>query len=121
MSAAGKVELQGRVSAARDISVATSSADANALAVTDASLTSTGKTRLSAAGGATISGSALVAGTDLSVSAASLLDSASASGIANNNLRSAGGALDLAITNGASLGATQWSRREPGTGPSATS
>jgi filamentous hemagglutinin len=109
LTAAGKVELQNRISASGDLSVGTTATDANALALTDASLTSTGKTTLAAAGGATLSGSALVAGTDLAVSAASLLDAASASGIANNNLRRAGGALTLAVGNAASLGATEWS------------
>lgn len=109
LTAAGKVELQNRISASGDVGIATTATDANALALADASLTSTGKTTLAAAGGVTLSGSALVAGTDLAVSAASLLDTASASGLANNNLRRAGGALTLSVGNAASLGATEWS------------
>ncbi|MCW8196914.1 filamentous hemagglutinin N-terminal domain-containing protein [Verminephrobacter aporrectodeae subsp. tuberculatae] len=108
LTAAGRVELQTRVTALSDVNVSTTSAEANALALTDASLTSTGKTVLDAAGGTSITGSALIAGSDLSVRTASLIDSASASGIANNNLRHAGGALTLAVGNSASLGATQW-------------
>ncbi|MDP9916768.1 filamentous hemagglutinin family protein [Variovorax boronicumulans] len=109
LTAAGKVELQNRISASTDVSVATTAADRDALALTDASLTSTGKTTLAATGGVALSGGALVAGSDLSVSAESLLDTASASGNANNNLRRAGGALTLAVDGGASLGATEWS------------
>lgn len=109
LTAAGKVELQNRISASGDVGIATTATDANALALADASLTSTGRTTLAAAGGATLTGSALVAGTDLAVSAASLLDTASASGLANNNLRRAGGALTLSVGNAASLGATEWS------------
>ncbi|MCW8176760.1 hemagglutinin repeat-containing protein [Verminephrobacter aporrectodeae] len=109
LTAAGRVELRNRVSASSDVSVSTASTDVDALALTDASLTSTGKTTLAALGGVSMTGSALVAGTDLAVSAASLLDTASASGNANNNLRHAGGELTLAVSNGASLGATEWS------------
>ena len=109
LTAAGRIELQNRISASTDLSVGTTAIDTNALALTDASLTSTGKTTLAAAGGTRLAGSALVAGTDLAVSAASLLDTASASGMANNNLRRAGGALSLAVGDGASLGATHWS------------
>jgi len=109
LSAAGKIELQNHVSAARDITVNSASTDVSALALTDASLTSTGKTTLATAGGATIKGGALVAGSDLGVSAASLFDSTSPSGTTNNNLRHAGGAMRLLVANGASLGATEWS------------
>ncbi|MBJ2156563.1 two-partner secretion domain-containing protein [Variovorax sp. IB41] len=109
LTAAGKVELQNRISAATDVNVSTTGTGAGALALTDASLTSTGALSLSSTGGTSIAGSALVAGTDLSVSAASLLDTASGAGIANNNLRHAGGALALAVGDTASLGATEWS------------
>ncbi|MCW5258029.1 hypothetical protein D5039_17260 [Verminephrobacter aporrectodeae subsp. tuberculatae] len=44
LTAAGRIELQTRVTALSDVNVSTTSAEANALALTDASLTSTGKT-----------------------------------------------------------------------------
>ncbi|MGU3626885.1 two-partner secretion domain-containing protein, partial [Comamonas sp. C24C] len=109
LTAAGNVELRSHISAAANVNVITTGTGANALALTDASLTSSGMTGLAATGGASITGSALVAGTDLTVSAGSLLDTASASDIGNNNLRHAGGALTLAVGDAASLGATEWS------------
>lgn len=108
LTAAGQVELQGRISSAADLSVATTGADAGALTLARASLTSTGKTTLAAKGGAVIAGSAIVAGTDLSVSAASLVDTAGNGGLADENLRTAGAALNLTVGDTASLGATQW-------------
>ena len=108
LSAAGRIELQNRVSATGDVTVATTAADAGALALTDASLSSTGRTAIAATGGASLSGSALVAGTDLSIAAASLLDAATTSTAPNANQRSAAGAIDLAVGAGASLGATRW-------------
>lgn len=108
LSAAGRIELQNRISATGDVAVATTAADATAIALTDASLSSTGKTALTATGGASIVGSALVAGTDLAIGAARLLDTATPSTAPNTNQRSAGGAIDLAIGGNAALGATNW-------------
>ena len=108
LSAAGRVELQNRVSAAGDIAIATAAPDAVAIALTDASLSSTGRIALAARGGASIAGSALVAGTDLAIGAASLLDAASTASSPNANQRSAGGVIDLAIRGNAVLGATNW-------------
>lgn len=108
LSAAGRVELQNRVSAAGDIAIASAAPDAVAIALTDASLSSTGRIALAARGGASIAGSALVAGTDLAIGAASLLDAASTASSPNANQRSAGGAIDLAIRGNAVLGATNW-------------
>ncbi|RZM04015.1 MAG: filamentous hemagglutinin N-terminal domain-containing protein, partial [Variovorax sp.] len=108
LSAAGRVELQNRISATGDVAVATTSGASDALALNGASLSATGRAAIAATGGASLSGSALVAGTDLSVAAASLLETAAASNAPNADRRSAGGAIDLAIGGRATLGATSW-------------
>lgn len=71
LSAAGRIELRNRLSAQRDVLVASSSADAAAIALVDATLTAARDARLSAAqGGLALERASLIAGNDLEASAA---------------------------------------------------
>lgn len=106
LSAAGRIELSNKISAQRDVLVASNSNDAAAIALTNASTAAGRNIALSATqGGATIGGGAIVAGGDLGVSARSLLDTASAGA---SNTRSAVGAINVTVDGTASVGATQW-------------
>lgn len=109
LSAAGRIELQNRISAQRDVLIASTDKDAAALALTNTSITSGRNTTLAAtAGGANLAGGALVAAGDLAVNAASLIDNATSATLDNNNVRSAGGTLGLAITGAAGVNGTRW-------------
>lgn len=109
LSAAGRIELQNRISAQRDVLVASTSNDATALALANASITSGRNTTLNATqGGASLAGGAIVAAGDLAVNAASLIDNATSATLDNNNLRTAGGTLGLAIGGAANVTGTRW-------------
>lgn len=106
LSAAGRIELNNKISAQRDVLVASNSNDAAAIALTNASMAAGRNIAISAAqGGASVGGGAIVAGADLGVSARSLVDTASAGA---SNTRSAVGAINVAVDGTASVGATQW-------------
>ncbi|MFC4424401.1 hemagglutinin repeat-containing protein [Cupriavidus pampae] len=108
LSAAGRIELQNRISAQRDVLVASTSNEATALALSNASLSSGRDTSLTATGGVSLNGNAIVAASNLAVNAASLIDNASSAALQNNNVRSAGGTLQLTIGGGANVTGTQW-------------
>ncbi len=109
LSSAGTVEVRGRISAQRNLALDSASASAQALALTEASLTSGQDLALRAqAGGVSLAGGALVAGRDLAVDAATLLDAAGAVGVADANRRHAGGSLVLAAAGDALLAGTIW-------------
>src|SRR5690606_18812468 len=59
-------------------------------------------------GGVRIDGGAIVAGTDLAVNAARLVDGATASSVADGNRRHAGGALALSVDGDAHIAGTEW-------------
>lgn len=111
IDAAGRIALQNKVSAERDVRIATTSNDAAALTATDATLTAKRNVDLSAAqGGAILNGGVLTAGNDLGIDVASLSDAATATALADNNKRFAGGGLHVHATgsvdlNGVSHGA----------------
>lgn len=70
LSAAGRIELRNRLSAQRDVLVASSSADATAIALADATLTAARDVRVAATqGGLALERAALIAGNDLQASA----------------------------------------------------
>jgi filamentous hemagglutinin len=100
LSAAGRVELRNRISAQRDVLVASSSSDASAIALADATLTAARNAGVSAsAGGLALDRSAVIAGGDLNASAARI-DAAQGARL------QAAGALDVSATAGdLSLGA----------------
>jgi len=106
LTAAGRVELNNRISAQRDVMIASTSNDAAALALTDANIAASRNIGLAATqGGAHLTGGVIVAGSDLAVSAHSLIDAASTGG---SNTRSAGGSLGIATDGSTAIGATQW-------------
>lgn len=110
LTSAGSIQLQGHVSAQRDVLVASTNNDAAAIALANGTLTSGRNTALTASqGGVNLNGGAIVAAADLAVNAASLIDTASSATIDNNNVRSAGGTLGLAIAGAASANGTRWS------------
>lgn len=108
LSAAGKIELKNSISAQGDIHVQSTDTGADALTLTNASLASTGATALASSGGTQLNGGAIVAGGDLSVTTASLIDQATSSNVANNNQRHAGGALGLNVAGNAQVAGTEW-------------
>jgi filamentous hemagglutinin family protein len=89
ITGAGKIELTGKLSAARDLAVTSTSTNAGAITATDANLSATRNLSLSAtSGGATLTGGGLVAGGQLSYDLGSLTDTASATaGITDANKR----------------------------------
>ncbi|QCP50035.1 filamentous hemagglutinin N-terminal domain-containing protein [Trinickia violacea] len=108
LSAAGAIVLAGNVSAQQNVSIASASTAANAITLNGASVTAGQDLSVNAAGGASMTGSALVADGNLSLTAASLTDASSTSSLTNNNQRYAGGALSLNITGAATIDGTHW-------------
>ena len=89
ITSAGKIEVTGKLSAGRDLSLTSTNAGADALSITDANLTAARNLGLSASqGGATLTGGGLVAGGQLAYNLGSLTDTASATaGITDANKR----------------------------------
>lgn len=89
ITSAGKIELTGKLSAARDMTITSTSTGAGAITATDANLSATRNLSLSAtSGGATLTGGGIVAGGQLAYDLGSLTDTASATaGITDANKR----------------------------------
>ena len=89
ISSAGKIEVRSKLSAARDLSLTSSSAGADAIKTVDASITAGRNLALAAGnGGATLIGGSIVATGELSYALGSLTDTASTTaGIADANKR----------------------------------
>ncbi len=109
IDAAGKIQLQNKVSAERDIQLTSTSSESDAINASDAALTARRNLGLTAdSGGISLQGGLLVAGNDINLSADTLSDAASNSGMDDNNQRYAAGELNFAITSAASLNGTSW-------------
>ncbi|OYQ42033.1 hypothetical protein CHU94_03265 [Rhodoferax sp. TH121] len=109
LTAAGTIELRNSVSAQRDLNVRTSSNASTALSASDSALTAGRDIALEASqGGVALSGGALVASGALALTGQMLSDNASNSAQSNNNLRFAGGALNLNTSGNSSIDGTQW-------------
>lgn len=109
LSAAGRIDVRGNVSAQRDLSLSSTAVEGDAIRVTDSALTANNNLSVAAApGGATLSGGVLIAGRDLSLSLGSLTDTASGAALQDNNRRYAGGNLQLAVGQAADIGGTRW-------------
>jgi filamentous hemagglutinin family protein len=106
LTAAGTIEIRGKVSSTNDLRLASADRSGASLALIDASLTARRDLEL-AAGGLRLDGGTLVAGRNLTVDAASISDSATASAAAENNRRYAGDTLRL-TTGAANVDGTQW-------------
>lgn len=106
LDAAGKVLVQSRVSAARDLHLTqrTTGGDAQVeVAGTNASLTAQRDLALTANGGVTLNEGLLKAGNNLALQAASLADASAA-----NAARSAGAHADVNLRGAASLDGSNW-------------
>lgn len=110
LTAAGRVEINSSVSAARDLRVATADSGAAALALNGASLSAKRDLGLDASGGGMqLRGGTLVAGGGMEVVASSLLDAAAAADAGGGqNTRSAGGDLSMRVAGQADIGAVGW-------------
>lgn len=109
LNSAGKVDIRSKLSAQRDLSVTSTMTGGDAVSLTDASLSARRDLALTAtSGGATLNGSALVATNDLSLTLGSLSDTASGTVFDDNNKRYAGHALNINVTQAASLDGTSW-------------
>jgi filamentous hemagglutinin family protein len=106
IDAAGKVLMQGRVSAARDVAIAqTGGTDAGQVEIggANASVSAAHDLKVTAAGGVQLTDAALKAGNDLAIQAASLADASTA-----NATRSANAAVDVKVAGAATLAGTTW-------------
>ncbi|ODV12552.1 MAG: hypothetical protein ABT20_03700 [Rubrivivax sp. SCN 70-15] len=108
ITAAGDLELRASISAARDLAIAAGSAGAGDLTASDTSLTAGRDLALAAAGKTTLTGGAIVASGNLSLTSAALADTASATALANANQRYAGGTMSFDIAGAATLGGTSY-------------
>lgn len=108
IDAAGRVVLQGRVSAERDLHVASTAADSQALQLDGASLSARHDVALSATGGMVLKGGLLSAGNDLALEAASLSDTAGAATASNSNQRYATHDITLVTSGAMLLSAVGW-------------
>lgn len=109
LNAAGKVDIRSKVSAERDLSLTSTMTGADALSLTDGTLTARRNLSLTAtSGGATFNGGVLVASNDLSLALGSLTDAASSTVLDDNNKRYAGHALSLTVSQAASVDGTTW-------------
>lgn len=89
ITSAGRIEVTGKLSAARDMALTSTASGADAIALTDANLTAARNLSLSAAnGGASLTGGGIVAGGQLAYTLGSLTDASSATaGITDANKR----------------------------------
>lgn len=89
ITSAGKLEVTGKLSAARDLTATSTAAGADAITATDANLSAARDLALNASlGGATLTGGGIVAGRQLSYNLGSLTDTASATaGVTDANKR----------------------------------
>ncbi|NLR71753.1 filamentous hemagglutinin N-terminal domain-containing protein [Novosphingobium sp. ERN07] len=106
LSAAGNLELRSTISAAQDLKISTSGT--GGLVAQDASLSAGRDLGLAIAGSAALTGGAIVATRDLSLTSASLTDTGSAATLPNNNQRYAGGSLTLGIGGAIALTGTSY-------------
>lgn len=106
VDAAGKVLVQSRISAARDITIAQTGAlgaDAIAISGANAALSAEHDLAISGDAGVTLTDAALKAANNLSITAATLADSSS-----TNATRSANGALAVNLSGAAAIDSSTW-------------
>jgi filamentous hemagglutinin len=115
LTAAGKIELRGKISAAQDVALSTSASDASASEITDAALnlwnsalTAARDLSASAEGQMWIEGGQLYAGRNASLQPGSLKDRTSVSPQQGNNQRYAVQDFTAQVTGMADVAATNW-------------
>lgn len=107
LTAAGTIELNNKTSAVGNLSVAANGAGSS-LQVSQASLSATQNIALSAEDDIGLTGSAIVAGQDLSLTGTTLNDVSDNFSQDNNNRRFAGGNLSASFTGAGYVDGTQW-------------
>jgi len=108
ITAAGKVQINSKVSAERDLAITTTSNLSDAINLIDANLTANRNIAMTATGGADFSGSGIVATNDFTLNAASLTDASSDAAIADNNKRYANNALTITLSGNGTINGTNW-------------
>ncbi|WP_416547575.1 hemagglutinin repeat-containing protein [Limnohabitans sp. DCL3] len=112
LTAAGKVEMSGKVSAARDVAV-TSSVSGSAIELTNAAISAERNIQVAATqGDASVAGGQLFASNNLAISAQNLTDTATNHPQVSNNERFAGNALTVSTSGATSLSETVWRAQE---------
>ncbi|RMC93723.1 filamentous hemagglutinin N-terminal domain-containing protein, partial [Aquitalea palustris] len=107
LTAAGSILLNNQLSATGNVAI-TANGNGSSLQLSDASLNAGQDLSLVSQGATSLSGSAIIASHDLSLTAASLSDSASSNSQSNNNVRFAGEDLTLAVSGSGTIDGTQW-------------
>jgi len=109
LDAAGKIAIKGKMSASRDLGITTTVAGADALTIVNSPISAGRDLRLSSAVGATrIEGGQLYADHNMSLTAASLTDTATVDPQVSNNQRTAVNDLSVTVTGATALGETTW-------------
>ncbi len=103
VDAAGKVLLQGRVSAARDVALTQTGAGQVEIGGANAAVSATRDLNVTAAGALALNEAALKAGNNLAIQAASLADTSSA-----NATRSANGDASVKVAGAAAIDGSTW-------------
>ncbi|RKT49887.1 filamentous hemagglutinin family protein [Azonexus fungiphilus] len=108
LSAEGRIEIAGKLSAQTDLSLRSGDQAADAIRLTGGGLAARRDLDLTAAGGIVLRGGALVAGDDLTLQAAQLDDAAQGAGGADDNRRYAGDSMALTVGGRAAIDGTAW-------------
>jgi len=105
LTAAGRIEIRGKVSAENDLKLTTTALGSDALTLQQSALTARRDLLLSAAGGVELLDGSLYAGRDLGLSASGLSDR---SGNPGESQRYAGANLNLAVAGAAGIDGSVW-------------
>lgn len=109
IDAAGKVQLSSRISAERDIAIATTSNDAEAIKATNATISAKRYAALASTGGTVLEGGKLVANDSLSIDSGSLNDSTTTNtAITDNNKRYGGNVATIRTSGNTTLNGTSY-------------
>ncbi|MBU0859738.1 MAG: filamentous hemagglutinin N-terminal domain-containing protein, partial [Alphaproteobacteria bacterium] len=104
LDASGKIEVNGKISAEENVAISTTQAGADAVKATNAKISSKKDLSVEAtAGEVKLRGGTVTAGTNISVTAQSIDDAATADASVDNNKRFAAGNLDLNATSATAL------------------
>jgi filamentous hemagglutinin family protein len=113
INASGKVEINNKISAEQDIAIASSATGVNAVHLANAALSSKGNASITATKGEVhLEGGFLTATKNLSVTSASLKDTATAAAGADNNKRYAGQKMTLKQTGAATITGISYSAED---------
>jgi filamentous hemagglutinin family protein len=103
IDAAGRVSIQSRLSAARDLALTSTAAESDAVAITDSTLTAGRNLDLSTTGGLVLAGGMIKAANNVDYQVATITDSATATALTDGNKRFAGNQFSIHTTGVAHL------------------